>query len=73
MPDETAKTITEDGWLRTGDIARMDQDGYFYIVDRLKDLIIASGYKVIPREVEEVLFQNPKVQEAVVAGVPDAY
>ena len=72
-PDETAKTITEDGWLRTGDIARMDQDGYFYIVDRLKDLIIASGYKVIPREVEEVLFQNPKVQEAVVAGVPDAY
>jgi len=72
-PDETAKTITEDGWLRTGDIARMDEDGYFYIVDRLKDLIIASGYKVIPREVEEVLFQNPKVQEAVVAGVPDAY
>ncbi len=72
-PDETAKTLTADGWLRTGDIARIDEDGYFYIVDRLKDLIIASGYKVIPREVEEVLFLHPKVQEAVVAGVPDPY
>ncbi len=72
-PDETAKTITEDGWLRTGDIARMDEQGYFYIVDRLKDLIIASGLKIIPREVEEVLFMHPKVQEAVVAGVPDPY
>ncbi len=72
-PEETAITLTEDGWLRTGDIARVDEDGYFYIVDRLKDLIIASGLKVIPREVEEILFQNPKVQEAVVAGVPDRY
>jgi long-chain acyl-CoA synthetase len=72
-PDETAKTITEDGWLRTGDIARMDGDGYFYIVDRLKDIIIASGFNIVPREVEEVLFEHPKVQEAVVAGVPDAY
>ena len=70
-PDETAKTITPDGWLRTGDIARMDQDGYFQIVDRLKDIIIVSGFNVVPREVEEVLFQHPKVQEAVVAGVPD--
>ena len=48
-------------------------DGYFYIVDRLKDIIIASGFNIVPREVEEVLFQHPKVQEAVVAGVPDAY
>jgi long-chain acyl-CoA synthetase len=72
-PDETAKTITEDGWLRTGDIARMDSDGYFYIVDRLKDIIIASGFNIVPREVEEVLFEHPKVQEAVVAGVPDPY
>ncbi len=72
-PDETAKTITEDGWLRTGDIARMDSDGYFYIVDRLKDIIIASGFNIVPREVEEVIFEHPKVQEAVVAGVPDAY
>ncbi len=70
-PEETAKAITEDGWLRTGDIARMDQDGYFQIVDRLKDLIIVSGFNVVPREVEEVLFQHPKVQEAVVAGVPE--
>jgi long-chain acyl-CoA synthetase len=72
-PDETAKTVVEDGWLRTGDIARVDADGYFYIVDRLKDIIIASGFNIIPREVEEVLFEHPKVQEAVVAGVPDPY
>jgi len=71
-PDETAKTITPDGWLRTGDIAKVDEQGYFYIVDRLKDMINVGGYKVIPREVEEVLFQHPKVQEVVVAGVPDA-
>jgi long-chain acyl-CoA synthetase len=70
-PDETAKTIDADGWLHTGDIAKMDEDGYFYIVDRKKDLIIASGYNIVPREVEEVLFMHPKVQEAVVAGVPD--
>jgi long-chain acyl-CoA synthetase len=72
-PEETAKTITPDGWLRTGDIAHMDADGYFYIVDRLKDIIIASGFNIVPREVEEVLYQHPKIQEAVVAGVPDAY
>jgi long-chain acyl-CoA synthetase len=71
-PEETAKTLTTDGWLRTGDIARMDEDGYFYIVDRLKDLIIVSGFNVVPREVEEVLYEHPKVQDAVVAGVPDA-
>ena len=71
-PDETANTIDKDGWLHTGDIARMDDEGYFYIVDRKKDLIIASGYNIVPREVEEVLFMHPKVQEAVVAGVPDA-
>jgi len=70
-PDETAKAITPDGWLRTGDIARVDEDGYFYIVDRLKDMINVGGLKVIPREVEEVLFQHPKVQEAVAVGVPD--
>lgn len=72
-PDETAKTITEDGWLRTGDIARADNDGYFYIVDRLKDIVIVSGFNVVPREVEEVLFEHPKIQEAVVAGVPDPH
>ncbi len=72
-PDETAATIDEEGWLHTGDIARMDEDGYFYIVDRKKDIIIASGYNIIPREVEEVLYMHPKVLEAVVAGVPDPY
>jgi long-chain acyl-CoA synthetase len=71
-PDETAKTIDADGWLHTGDIAKMDKDGYFYIVDRKKDLIIASGYNIVPREVEEVLFMHPKVMEAAVVGVPDA-
>jgi long-chain acyl-CoA synthetase len=70
-PEETAKTIDADGWLHTGDIAKMDAEGYFYIVDRKKDLIIASGYNIVPREVEEVLFTHPKVMEATVIGVPD--
>jgi long-chain acyl-CoA synthetase len=71
QPEETRKTITEDGWLRTGDIARVDGEGYFYIVDRLKDIIISSGLNIVPREIEEVLYLHPKVQEAVVAGIPD--
>ncbi|TYO96942.1 long-chain-fatty-acid--CoA ligase [Desulfallas thermosapovorans] len=71
-PEQTAQTL-KNGWLYTGDMARMDEDGYFYIVDRKKDLIIAGGYNIYPREVEEVLFEHAKVQEAVVAGVPDAY
>jgi len=71
-PDETADTV-KDGWLFTGDIAKMDADGFFYIVDRKKDMISASGLKVLPREVEEVLFLHPKVLEAVVAGIPDPY
>lgn len=69
-PEETANVRDDEGWLYTGDIARMDEDGYFYIVDRKKDIIIASGYNIVPREVEEVLFSHPKVQEAVVAGIP---
>ncbi len=72
-PDETAKVLTEDGWLRTGDIIKTDSDGYFYVVDRKKDLIIASGYNIVPREVEEVLFMHPAVLEAAVAGIPDTY
>ncbi|GAB4115077.1 MAG: long-chain fatty acid--CoA ligase [Roseiflexaceae bacterium] len=68
--DETAQTIDAEGWLRTGDICKTDKDGYFYIVDRKKDMIIASGFKVLPRDVEEVLFEHPKVLEAVVVGVP---
>jgi long-chain acyl-CoA synthetase len=70
-PDETAKTINSRGGLHTGDIVRMDQDGFLYVVDRKKDLIIASGYNIVPREVEEVLFMHPKVMEACVAGVPN--
>ncbi|HEY0735008.1 MAG TPA: long-chain fatty acid--CoA ligase [Herpetosiphonaceae bacterium] len=72
-PEETADTIDDEGWLHTGDIARMDDAGYFYIVDRKKDMINASGYKVLPREIEEVLFTHPQVLEAAVAGVPDSY
>ncbi len=72
-PEETKLVLDEEGWLHTGDIARMDEEGYFYIVDRKKDIIIASGYNIIPREVEEVLYMHPKVLEAVVAGVPDPY
>jgi long-chain acyl-CoA synthetase len=71
-PEETRQAIDGAGWLHTGDIATMDADGYFYIVDRKKDLIIASGYNIVPREVEEVLFTHPKVLEAAVVGVPDA-
>ncbi|SEP60408.1 long-chain acyl-CoA synthetase [Virgibacillus subterraneus] len=72
MPEETANTL-RDGWLYTGDIARMDEDGYAYIVDRKKDLIIASGFNIYPRDVEEVIYEHPAVQEAVVVGIPDAY
>jgi long-chain acyl-CoA synthetase len=72
MPEETASTL-KDGWLHTGDVARTDEDGYFYIVDRKKDMIVASGYNVYPREVEEVLFEHPDVAEAVAIGVPDEY
>ena len=72
MPTETANSL-RDGWLYTGDIARMDEDGYFYIVDRKKELIKPGGYQVWPREVEEVISENPKVLEVGVAGVPDPY
>jgi long-chain acyl-CoA synthetase len=72
MPTETANTLRE-GWLFTGDIARMDENGYFYIVDRKKELIKPGGYQVWPREVEEAIKENPKVLEVGVAGVPDAY
>jgi len=68
-PDETRETV-RDGWLHTGDIARMDEDGYFYIVDRLKDMIISGGYNVYPRDIDEVLYQHPKVAEACSIGVP---
>ncbi len=69
-PTETAGCLTEDGWLATGDIAKMDEDGYFYIVDRKKDLIISGGYNVYPRDIEEVFYEHPKVMEACSVGVP---
>jgi long-chain acyl-CoA synthetase len=72
MPTETVNALRE-GWLYTGDIARMDEDGYCYIVDRKKELIKPGGYQVWPREVEEVIASNPKVLEVGVAGVPDPY
>ena len=72
MPTETANSL-RDGWLYTGDIARMDEDGFFYIVDRKKELIKPGGFQVWPREVEEVISENPKVLEVGVAGIPDAY
>jgi long-chain acyl-CoA synthetase len=68
--EETASTIDAEGWLHTGDIAKMDADGYFYIVDRKKDMINVGGLKVLPRDVEEVLFAHPAVMEATVIGVP---
>ena len=70
--DETGATFTN-GWMHTGDLGKMDKDGFFYVVERAKDLILASGFNVYPREVEEVLFHHPAVQEAAVAGVPDEY
>ncbi|MFB5283186.1 long-chain-fatty-acid--CoA ligase [Peribacillus sp. Hz7] len=70
MPEATAAALI-DGWLYTGDLARMDEEGYIYIVDRKKDIIIVGGYNVYPREVEEVLYQHPSIVEASVVGVPD--
>lgn len=72
MPTETANVL-RDGWLHTGDIGYMDERGFFYVVDRKKDMIISGGAKVFPREVEEVLYQHPGVREVAVVGVPDPY
>ncbi len=72
QPEETEQVL-RDGWLLTGDVARMDDEGYFAIVDRKQDLIVAGGCTIYPREVEEVLYRHPKVEQAVVAGIPDPY
>jgi long-chain acyl-CoA synthetase len=69
-PDATDESITDDGWFHTGDMATVDEDGYFFIVDRKKDLIIRGGYNVYPREIEEVIYEHPAVREAAVVGVP---
>jgi long-chain acyl-CoA synthetase len=71
-PEATAEVITEDGWLRTGDVALMLEGGYFKIVDRKKDMILVSGFNVYPNEIEDVVAHHPKVLEVAVIGVPDA-
>jgi long-chain acyl-CoA synthetase len=70
-PEATEEAISDDGWFHSGDMAKVDEDGYFFIVDRKKDLIIRGGYNVYPREIEEVLYGHPAVQEAAVIGVED--
>ena len=71
-PEETAAAFV-DGWFLTGDIGHMDEDGYFFIVDRKKDMIISGGFNVYPRVIEEAVYEHPDVEEAIVVGVPDAY
>ena len=71
-PEETEKCL-KGGWLYTGDIAKVDEEGYFYIVDRKKDMIIIGGFNVYPRDIDEVLFRHPKVRDAVAVGIPDPY
>ena len=71
-PEETAMSL-QDGWLRTGDLGYVDEDGFFFVVDRKKDIIIAGGFNIYPREVEEVLYEHPDIVECVAAGVPDPY
>ncbi|MHA2369563.1 MAG: long-chain-fatty-acid--CoA ligase [Candidatus Hodarchaeales archaeon] len=70
MPEETAQTLI-DGWMHTGDIGKMDEEGYFWIVDRKKDMLISSGFNVYPREIEDILYEMPAILEAAVVGVPD--
>ena len=70
-PEATAEVLDDEGWFRTGDLGKLDDDGYLFIVDRIKDLIIHGGYNVYPREVEEVLYEIPGVAQASVVGTPD--
>jgi long-chain acyl-CoA synthetase len=69
-PEATAEAIDEDGWLHTGDLARQDEDGYFFIVDRKKEMIIRGGFNIYPREIEEVLYEHPAIREVAVVGIP---
>lgn len=71
--DEETEKVLKEGWLYTGDMAKMDEDGYFYIVDRKKEMIIAGGFNIFPREIEEVLYEHPSILEAAVIGAPDEY
>ena len=72
-PDATAESMTFDGLFRTGDVAYMDEDGYIFIVDRCKDMLLCSGFNVYPRVLEEAIYQHPAVGEVCVIGIPDAY
>jgi long-chain acyl-CoA synthetase len=71
LPEATKETLIDDGWLLTGDIARIDEDGYIYIVDRKKDMLLVRGINVYPREIEEALYTHPSITECAVIGVPD--
>jgi long-chain acyl-CoA synthetase len=68
--EATAEALDEDGWLHTGDLAKQDEDGYFFIVDRKKELIIRGGFNIYPREIEEVLYEHPDIREVAVVGIP---
>ena len=72
-PEATAASMTPDGFFRTGDVGYMDADGYVYIVDRTKDMLLFGGFNVYPRTIEEAIYQHPAVEEVSVIGVPDAY
>jgi long-chain acyl-CoA synthetase len=72
LPEETVRTV-RDGWLYTGDIARMDDEGYFYILDLKKDMIIAGGFNIYPKDIDQILAEHPKVAEAIAVGIPDRY
>ena len=71
-PEET-EIVLKDGWLHTGDVAEMDEDGFFYIINRKKDMIISGGYNIYPKEVEAILHRHPKIKEAIIVGIPDDY
>src|SRR3569623_363277 len=69
--EDVTKEVMDDGWFHTGDMAKIDEDGYFFIVDRKKEMILRGGYNVYPREIEEVLYEHPAIAEVAVVGVPD--
>jgi long-chain acyl-CoA synthetase len=72
-PDATKETMTEDGFLRTGDVGYMDEDGYVFIVDRTKDMLLCGGFNVYPRIIEEAIYNHPSIEEVIVIGIHDDY
>ena len=73
QPNATADSMTKDGFFRTGDVGYMDEDGFVFIVDRTKDMLLCGGFNVYPRNIEEAIYQHPSVEEVSVIGVPDEY